>query len=263
MPPRARTLSLLAGTALVVVLAAPAGATGSVDQSQPGTDSAVTVYPGLLQTFTVGRTGRLDAVQITSPGGGPAVVQIYRIGATLPGTPLLASNLVVSLMPGQAATIGLPSIPVQQGDVLGLAVGAVRSTSAVDLAQATGGGSYAAGVLYRVVTVSSFTPLDADLQFSTFVTDPAPTQLTVSTLRSTKGMPTASLTSGATGVSGRAVTFTLRRRDGSTVSSCVATTAATGTAACAVKWSMPRNGRMDAAFAGDVDYAASSGSTTR
>lgn len=262
---RTRALPAIAGAvvlAFVSLLAAPAGAIGTLDQSQPLADSSVTVYPGLLQTFTVGRTGRLDGVQITSPGGGPAVVQIYRIGATLPGTPLLSSNLTVSLMPGQAATIGLPSIPVQQGDVLGIAVGAVRSTSGVDLAQATGSVSYPGGVLYRVVGASSFTPLDADLQFATFVTDPAPTQLDVATLRSTKGRPTATLTSAGTGVVGKSVSFTLRRVDGSVVSTCVATTTATGTATCAVKWSMPRNGHMDVAFGGDVDYLSSTGSTT-
>jgi hypothetical protein len=262
MSMRTRALSALAGATAVVMLSAPAGAVGTVDQSQPATDGTVTVYPGLLQTFTVGRTGRLDAVQITSPAGGPAVVQIYRVGATLPGTPLLASNLTVALMPGQPATIGLPSIAVRSGEVLGIAVGAVRSTSAVALAQANGAGSYAGGSLYRVTSVSSFTPLDADLQFATFVTDPAPTAISVASLRSTKGRPTATLTSGGTGVAGKSVAFTLLAADNSVVASCAATTGTAGTAACAVKWSMPRNGRLQAAFAGDVDYAASSGSAT-
>jgi hypothetical protein len=260
---RARLLTAAVGATAVVALALPAGAVGTVDQAQPGTDGSVLVNPGLLQTFTVGRTGRLDGIQLTSPSGGPGVIQIYRVGATLPGTPLLASNLLVSLMPGQPATIGLSTpIAVTAGDVLGIGVGAVRSTSAIDLAQASGD-PYAAGTLYRVVTVSSFTPLGADLQFATFVTDPAPTRLAVASLKSSKGHPSASLTVASTGapVAGKAVDFTLRRRDGSVASTCSATTT-TGAASCAVKWSMPKGGRMDAAFAGDSDFAASNGSTT-
>ena len=244
--------------ALVLGLAAaPGGAIGAADQSQPVADGSIAVVPGLLQTFTVGRSGRLDAVQITSPNGGPANVQIYKVGATLPGTPLLASNLSVALMPGQAATIGLgQGIDVTAGDVLGIAVGGVRSTSAVELAdQAVG--TYAGGTLYRVNSISSFTDTGADLQFATFVTAPAATSLSLARLKATKGAPTATLTTGGAGVAGKTITFAMTNRKGATVATCSAVTGATGVAACATRWNLPDHGTLVASFAGDGGYLAS------
>lgn len=247
--------------ALVLGFAAsPGGAVGAADQSQPVADGSILVVPGLLQTFTVGRTGRLDAVQITSSNGGPANVQIYKVGATLPGTPLLASNLSVALMPGQAATIGLgQGIDVTAGDVLGIAVGGIRSTSAVELAdQAVG--TYAGGTLYRVNSISSFTDTGADLQFATFVTEPAApaaTSLSLARLKTTKGAPTATLTSGGAGVAGKTITFAMTNRKGATVATCSAVTGATGVAACATRWNLPDHGTLVASFAGDAGYLAS------
>lgn len=260
---RTALFALAAAAALLVTPVGGADATGTVDQQQPTADSSVLVSPGLLQTFTVGRTGRLDAVQITSPLGGPANLQIYRIGATLPGAAQLPANVSIALMPGQPLTVGLGAgIPVTTGDVMGIAVGPVRTTSTLGLAQQTVG-TYAGGTLYRVISINSFTDTGADLQFATFVTDPAPTSLALATLRSSKGVPTATLTANGTGspVVGRTITFALRSSTGATTASCTAVTSTTGTAMCAAKWSMPKRGSMAASFAGDADYAAS-GATT-
>lgn len=262
-----RSIFLALGAAAIALAAgAPAAsALGPVDQSQPAADGSITMPPGIAQTFTVGRDGRLDGITLSAPASEVVSYQFYDLQAD--GTPdvsrpRLAQNGTATLVGGVQSDIGFPGIAVKAGDRLAFAAGSARSTVSASLA--TGSGDpYLAGDLFTVGGYWTFTPVAADLQFSTHVTAPAPTQLALATLRSSGGRPTAVLTSGSAmaPVAGRTVSFVLLRSNGAVRDSCSAVTSSTGTATCAKKWSIA-GGSMTAEFAGDIDYQASSATVT-
>jgi hypothetical protein len=128
--------------------------------------------PGVAQTFTVGRTGRLDGFTLTSPGGAPLFLQVYTVKAD--GTPdvthpLLARNLLISLRPGSPTNVAIPALRVQAGQKLALALGTIRSTAAAGLSVGSGD-RYPRGQLFQVGGAFAFTPVaGADLTFATHV----------------------------------------------------------------------------------------------
>lgn len=266
---RARRLGAVLAIAVAGATPASAWALGPVDQQQPAQDSAIVMPPGIAQTFTVGRSGMLDGLSLTSPGGGTINYQLYAVrpdGTPDVTRPLLAKNAQAALFPGVTATIPLPApVPVVAGQRIALGVGTIRSTATLALATAAGD-PYPAGDLFQVISISSFTPVTGvDLQFSTTVTSVWATTLALRTLASTGGTPTAVLTysSPAVPLSGRAVTFDLLRATGAVKATCTATTDAAGTAACAkVRWQIPSGGSLRATFTGDATYLSSTASVT-
>ncbi len=241
------TVAVLAAV-LCGVLTSPASALGPIDQQQPFADGAITMPPGIAQTFTVGRSGGLDGVTLSSPTSARINYQFYDLrpdGTPDVTRPRLAQNGTASILAGVPATIGFPAFRVAAGDRLALAVGTIRSYASDQLATAAGD-RYPAGELFQVSGYWTFTSLTGvDLQFSTHVTAaPAPTVLTVAPLSSTSGRPTAVLeTATAQAVAGRTVTFQLLRAGGDAKSTCSATTDATGTATCAKALVAARRGQ--------------------
>jgi hypothetical protein len=264
---RAPLAALCAG--VVLAAAAPAAsALGTIDQQQPAQDAAITMPPGIAQTFTVGRPRRLDGLTLTATTTGVVVYQLYDLrpdGTPDVSRPRLPANGSAALLAGVPADIAISPVSVAAGDRLALALGTVRSRATMSLATGTGD-RYPAGDLFTVSGAFSFTAVPGvDLAFATHVTSPAPTQLVMRTLRTTSGRPTAVLTTGdvPAPLPGATVTFALRRADSTTKTTCTATTDATGTAACAgVKWALPKGGSATAAYAGDADHLPSSATVT-
>lgn len=161
--------------ALLAVLAWATGASAAVarlDQAQQYADATLVMPPGLAQTFVVGRTGKLSALSLTSPGGAPVVLQLYTLrpdGTPDVSHPLLPSNQTVALMPGAATMVSVAPTPVKRGEQLALALGTVRSTASADLAVGVGD-RYPAGQLFQVSGAFAFQPVaGGDLTFSTYV----------------------------------------------------------------------------------------------
>ena len=258
-----RFLAALAAAVAALAVAAPvAPAFGPIDQQQPDADGAIVMPPGIAQTFTVGRTGKLDAFSLSSPSSARISFQIYDLRAD--GTPdvsrpRLTQNGTASLLAGTPADIAVSPVAVSAGDRLALAIGTIRSYASDDLATA-GGDRYPAGQLFQVSGYWTFEAVaGVDLQFATHVTAaPAVTQLALKSLASTAGRPTALLTTGTAlaPLPGKVVTFSLLRSTGAVKDQCTATTDLTGTATCTSKrWSIPAGGSLRATFAGDADYA--------
>lgn len=94
-----RVIGLIASAAALIV-AAPAQATGTLDQQQPNIDGQIQITQSvwLGQTFTAGITGALDQVdlaleQLAGPGSSlPVTVQIRTVSGGLPSSTILSST---------------------------------------------------------------------------------------------------------------------------------------------------------------------------
>jgi hypothetical protein len=165
-------LMLVLGAVVFGAVASTAAALGPVDQSQPYADGSLVMPPGVAQTFTVGRSGRLDGFRLTSPSGAPLFLQVYPVRAD--GTPdvshpLLARNQTIALRPGVPTDVAIPAIPVTKGTKLALALGTIRSTASADLSIGTGD-RYTAGQFFQVMGAFTFKPVaGTDMTFATHV----------------------------------------------------------------------------------------------
>jgi hypothetical protein len=166
------SLILVLAAVLTAALASTAAAFGPTDQAQPYADGRIVMPPGVAQTFTVGKNGRLDGFTLTSPGGAPLFLQVYTVRAD--GTPdlshpLLPQNQTIALSPGAPTNVAVPAIPVRVGQRLAVALGTIRSRTSADLAVGNGD-RYPAGQLFTVTGAFNFTPVaGADLTFATHV----------------------------------------------------------------------------------------------
>lgn len=248
------TLGMAMLLAVLALGAAPANAGSNVDQSQPIADGTVTMPPGIAQTFTVGRSGSLDGITVVSATGGPAFFALYGVGAD--GTPdtsvVYTAPIAIALNLDAPTTVTLPApVPVAQGQRITIALGTIRSTQSLAM-YAGAGDPYPAGDLLQMLSATNARPVNADLEFTTWVSSQASTELSLSALRATRGHPTAVLTSNGSPLAGRVVDFALRATNGKVRATCSAVTDASGRARCAVEWE--GRGDLVGSFAGDAEY---------
>ena len=126
-----RTLLIIGVVFICAAALAPlAGAFGAVDQAQPYADGTIVMPPGIAQTFTAGKAGRLDGFTLTTPTAAPVVLQVYAVradGKPDITRPLLPSNQSIGLRAG-ANNIAVPAIPVSKGTKLALRSGRFEAT---------------------------------------------------------------------------------------------------------------------------------------
>ena len=262
---------LAAALATVMVLAWPAGAgaLGTADQEQPAQAGSIAMPPGLAQTFTVGRTGVLDGISLTTtaPSLSRLVLQFYELKAD--GTPdltrpLMPASVQVNLPPG-TTVIPLAGFPVTAGQQIGLAIGLLDPVHLTASLATMSGDPYPAGQLFQVPGIYTFNPVEGvDLRFATYVTSRTATALTLKPLSKTAHHPTAFLTADGLPLPGKTVVFELHRADGSLKSTCSALTDTNGRARCSsVRWKIPVGGSLVATYAGDASYLPSTAALTR
>lgn len=157
---------------IAAVVSSTAAAFGPTDQAQPYQDGKIVMPPGVAQTFTVGRSGRLDGFTLTSPSGAPLFLQVYTVktdGTPDLSHPLLPQNQTIALYPGAQTNVAVPAVPVKAGQKLAIALGTIRSRTTADLATGMGD-RYTAGQLFQVTGAFNFIPVaGADLTFATHV----------------------------------------------------------------------------------------------
>jgi hypothetical protein len=192
-PPRTRRRALAAALAVSAALLAfvPSAGAGVLDQSQPGFSTAATVISdrnNLAQTFTNGRTGALDRVDVAIGRSIPSItatllVEIRALSSGVPSGPALASeslpaaSVPVAFFPSAFLSVPLaPPAPVTAGVQYAI----VASSSSCGLgncymeALGTGGDPYPAGSgLFSTNAGATWAPFSVfgstDFPFQTYV----------------------------------------------------------------------------------------------
>jgi hypothetical protein len=166
-------LLVSAGLAIGAVPANADNPTGTLDQSNTGTDGSYSDnHPGFswIQTFTVGLSGTLSAVELAEAGAGPAgTVQIVALDSGTPTENVLASATLPSTSGGGWVTASFTSsLPVIAGAKYGIRVVATSGTIMVDESH---GSAYAGGSVYQddAGSISAYSDNTLDFDFMTYV----------------------------------------------------------------------------------------------
>jgi hypothetical protein len=184
---RSKALAVLSASLIACVAVPEVAAAGELDQQQTlGNGTVVFDFSSLAQTFTAGKSGSLDQVDLELSKSGPNIaaitVQIRSVSAGAPGTQVLSS---ASIQPSQVVT-GTPAfVPVGFAAPASVAAGAqyaivVFTTGMSDVyrwVQSTTnpypvGSEFSNSSSPPTTTWNAF-PAD-DFAFKTYVAPPAP-----------------------------------------------------------------------------------------
>ncbi len=162
--------------------ATPAGAVGTLDQSQESIEDCgqLSLFHGFGQTFTAGITGDLDQVDggiAKLSGNDPLTVKIQTVSGGLPGNTVLASTTVpAASIPPDPDFVAVPigPVPVTAGTQYAIVFAFVDETLNEDFVCFAGGDPYPGGQFAESIVADWFKHGDDDLAFRTYVTPPPP-----------------------------------------------------------------------------------------
>jgi hypothetical protein len=241
------TITAIAGT--IGLAASPAGAAGTVDQQQEQFRACFRTPTGFGQTFTAGRTGNLDQIDVLfvrdSGETSPYTVSIRTVSGGVPSDTVLASATVPAASVGYLIDVGGFALPLADPpQYVSVPIGPVAVNAGTQYAFAVSDGhpcttgsldpdAYAGGNVAFAFDGQSFVSAPPrDVAFRTYVSRFPTTLVANPSIVKLSGLKlyltlSARLTSGGGGLAGRTVSFSAGNRP-----VCSAVTNGNGEAAC-------------------------------